>query len=43
LGIDDPTPTAKTVKLPIELRYRIEGINIEGSQVMLSDTFAKLA
>ena len=28
---------------PVEVRYRIEGINIEGSNVLLSSTFRALA
>ena len=28
---------------PVEIRYRVEGINIEGSNVLLSETFAELA
>ena len=27
----------------VEVRYRVEGINIEGSNVLLSDVFNKLA
>jgi len=30
-------------KPPAEVRYRVEGINVAGSNVLLSDTFAKLA
>lgn len=33
----------QVVSKPIEVRYKLEGINIEGSNVLLSETFAALA
>lgn len=36
-------PVVQVTSKPIEVRYRLEGINIEGSNVLLSETFAQLA
>lgn len=36
-------PIMTVAGLPVEVRYRINGINIEGSNVTLSETFATLA
>ena len=36
-------PLIAVAGIPVEVRYRVNGINIEGSDVTLSDTFGRLA
>ena len=38
-----PVPIMNVAGLPVEVRYRVNGINIQDSNVTLSDVFAKLA
>ena len=36
-------PLIAVAGVPVEVRYRVNGINIEGSDITLSDTFGRLA